>query len=122
MSFKAYIDYLKNGIGSNSDIDKPCLYLKDWHIVRFHRSANDTKLPYECPVYFQSDWLNEFSEDKDMDDYKFCYMGPNGSFLRRFMQTFTGRTVGLPMSLVSRNGSYILQEKSSDFMILGLRN
>lgn len=78
MSFRDYISYLNNDICSNCD--KPCLYLKDWHIVRFHRTANNTKLPYECPVYFQSDWLNEFSEDKDMDDYKFCYLGPKGSF------------------------------------------
>ena len=41
---------------------------------------------YETPIFFQSDWLNEFlSEEgweagKKNDDYKFLYIGPKGSW------------------------------------------
>ncbi|XP_041376873.1 uncharacterized protein LOC121389344 [Gigantopelta aegis] len=55
-----------------------CLYLKDWH---FTRSFPDYTA-YETPVYFRSDWLNEFWDtqlDKP-DDYKFVYMGPKDSW------------------------------------------
>ena len=38
---------------------------------------------YSTPVYFQSDWLNEYwdsQENQDDDDYRFVYMGPKGSW------------------------------------------
>ena len=35
---------------------------------------------YETPAYFTSDWLNEYCADKDIDDYRFVYMGPRGSW------------------------------------------
>ena len=41
---------------------------------------------YVTPVFFQSDWLNEFLAeqsweiDKENDDYKFLYIGPKNSW------------------------------------------
>lgn len=37
---------------------------------------------YTTPVYFQSDWLNQYwdSHEKQDDDYRFVYMGPKGSW------------------------------------------
>lgn len=37
---------------------------------------------YETPVYFKSDWLNEFWDQRSdlADDYRFVYMGPKGSW------------------------------------------
>lgn len=37
---------------------------------------------YETPVYFESDWLNEFWDQRSdvADDYRFVYMGPKGSW------------------------------------------
>lgn len=37
---------------------------------------------YETPVYFKSDWLNEFWDRRSdvSDDYRFVYMGPKGSW------------------------------------------
>lgn len=37
---------------------------------------------YETPVYFKSDWLNEFWDKRSdvSDDYRFVYMGPKGSW------------------------------------------
>ena len=37
---------------------------------------------YETPIYFKSDWLNEFWDQRmDVtDDYRFVYMGPKGSW------------------------------------------
>ncbi|ESN96513.1 hypothetical protein HELRODRAFT_95474 [Helobdella robusta] len=52
-----------------------CYYLKDWHCTK---QFPDYKF-YDVPLYFKSDWLNEFWEDKE-DDYKFVYIGPKGSW------------------------------------------
>lgn len=53
----------------------PVLYLKDWHFF------NDTKAYdyYQVPVYFESDFLNEYCLDKNLTDYRFVYMGPKSS-------------------------------------------
>ncbi|KAM4794588.1 2-oxoglutarate and iron-dependent oxygenase JMJD4 isoform 1-T1 [Cyanocitta cristata] len=35
---------------------------------------------YSTPVYFSSDWLNEYWDAVAVDDYRFVYMGPKGSW------------------------------------------
>lgn len=35
---------------------------------------------YTTPVYFSSDWLNEYWDAIAVDDYRFVYMGPKGSW------------------------------------------
>lgn len=35
---------------------------------------------YTTPVYFTSDWLNEYWDTLEVDDYRFVYMGPKGSW------------------------------------------
>ncbi|TTB70975.1 JmjC domain-containing protein 4 [Bagarius yarrelli] len=35
---------------------------------------------YTTPIYFSSDWLNEYWDTLDVDDYRFVYMGPKGSW------------------------------------------
>lgn len=40
-------------------------------------SAEDV---FTLPVYFSSDWLNEYWDALDVDDYRFVYMGPAGSW------------------------------------------
>uniref|UniRef100_A0A8D2P5X1 Jumonji domain-containing protein 4 n=1 Tax=Zosterops lateralis melanops TaxID=1220523 RepID=A0A8D2P5X1_ZOSLA len=35
---------------------------------------------YSTPVYFSSDWLNEFWDAAGGDDFRFVYMGPKGSW------------------------------------------
>ncbi|NP_001292295.1 jmjC domain-containing protein 4-like [Magallana gigas] len=52
------------------------LYLKDWHFTRDFPDYT----AYETPCGFSSDWLNEFWDTKDDDDYRFVYMGPKGSW------------------------------------------
>ncbi|KAF2364710.1 JmjC domain [Trinorchestia longiramus] len=61
-----------------ADAKEKCLYLKDWHFVRAHP---ETRV-YETPLYFCSDWLNEFWETRHdcQDDYRFVYLGPKGSW------------------------------------------
>lgn len=48
------------------------LYLKDWHL---RREKPNYKF-YRTPNYFASDWLNEYCETTNGDDYRFVYMGP----------------------------------------------
>ncbi|XP_077997736.1 2-oxoglutarate and iron-dependent oxygenase JMJD4-like [Glandiceps talaboti] len=78
MTFTVYIEYWKTLISSNYDSNMKCLYLKDWH---FNRSFPEYQA-YKTPVYFTSDWLNEFwdSRGDQSDDYRFVYMGPKGSW------------------------------------------
>ena len=35
---------------------------------------------FTLPVYFSSDWLNEYWDSLDVDDYRFIYMGPTGTW------------------------------------------
>ncbi|XP_040287579.1 2-oxoglutarate and iron-dependent oxygenase JMJD4 isoform X2 [Bufo bufo] len=65
-------DYIKNGHHSAGG----CLYLKDWHM---RREFPDQDV-YDTPVFFSSDWLNEYWDAVGVDDYRFVYMGPAGSW------------------------------------------
>lgn len=39
---------------------------------------------YTTPVFFTSDWLNEYWDTLEVDDYRFVYMGPKGSWCETF--------------------------------------
>jgi hypothetical protein len=54
------------------------LFLKDWHFTQDFPEEN----MYRVPKYFASDWLNEYYSEKTgiKDDYRFVYMGPQGSW------------------------------------------
>lgn len=49
-------------------------YLKDWHLYRHDQHF------YSVPVYFQSDWLNEYCDSLGLDDYRFVYAGGAATF------------------------------------------
>ncbi|CAF1053116.1 unnamed protein product [Rotaria sp. Silwood1] len=52
-------------------------YCKDWHLQKI---SDETKtLFYTVPNYFQSDWLNEKCLAENEDDFRFVYMGGNGT-------------------------------------------
>ncbi|XP_019624929.1 PREDICTED: jmjC domain-containing protein 4-like isoform X1 [Branchiostoma belcheri] len=78
MILAEFLDYWQDLYTSEHTPGKPCLYLKDWH---FCRACPDYGA-YETPVFFQSDWLNEFWDlrYRGADDYRFVYMGPKGSW------------------------------------------
>ena len=76
MPLKEYVKYWKS---SRSEL----LYLKDWHLTKDHPGLDF----YQVPDYFKSDWLNEYWQDKD-DDYKFVYLGPQGSWTPFHMDVF----------------------------------
>uniref|UniRef100_A0A915JDK5 Jumonji domain-containing protein 4 n=1 Tax=Romanomermis culicivorax TaxID=13658 RepID=A0A915JDK5_ROMCU len=55
------------------------LYLKDWHF----QSQYPEYSAYETPLYFQSDWLNEYCDHKRHSiekDYRFVYIGQQGTW------------------------------------------
>lgn len=82
LNFSEYLNYWRERIendrnNSSTDangnvLDDKLLYLKDWHLKR--------EMPnyefYMTPIYFSSDWLNEYCVEKGLDDYRFVYMGP----------------------------------------------
>lgn len=72
--FVEYIKYWEQCI--NKQHEQKLLYLKDWHLK--NQFPNDKF--YEVPVYFSSDWLNEYLCENSMDDYRFVYMGPKGTW------------------------------------------
>ncbi|XP_069503184.1 2-oxoglutarate and iron-dependent oxygenase JMJD4 [Ambystoma mexicanum] len=71
-----YICYWREYIQNNYCSSKGCLYLKDWHMYREFPEQDD----YKTPVFFTSDWLNEYWDAIAVDDYRFVYMGPKGSW------------------------------------------
>ncbi|KAK1172227.1 2-oxoglutarate and iron-dependent oxygenase JMJD4 isoform X1 [Acipenser oxyrinchus oxyrinchus] len=74
--FKEYVAYWKDYIQNGHSSPKGCLYLKDWHLHREFPKHN----VYSTPVFFTSDWLNEYWDAIEVDDYRFVYMGPKGSW------------------------------------------
>nr|XP_045727385.1 2-oxoglutarate and iron-dependent oxygenase JMJD4 isoform X2 [Mirounga angustirostris] len=75
MRLRDYISYWEDYIRGGYSSPRGCLYLKDWHLCR-DASAEDV---FTLPVYFSSDWLNEYWDALDVDDYRFIYMGPAGT-------------------------------------------
>ncbi|XP_062260105.1 2-oxoglutarate and iron-dependent oxygenase JMJD4 isoform X1 [Platichthys flesus] len=76
MPFKEFIHYWKEYIQNGHSSPKGCLYLKDWHMSRDFAEHS----VYATPVFFSSDWLNEYWDTLELDDYRFVYMGPKGSW------------------------------------------
>ena len=52
-------------------------YCKDWHLQQMVDPSHP--LFYSVPEYFQSDWLNETCLADKQDDFRFVYMGGNGT-------------------------------------------
>ncbi|XP_014390204.1 PREDICTED: jmjC domain-containing protein 4 isoform X5 [Myotis brandtii] len=76
MPLKDYISYWKEFIQRDYSSPRGCLYLKDWHLCRYSSAEG----LFTLPVYFSSDWLNEYWDTLDVDDYRFIYMGPAGTW------------------------------------------
>ena len=52
-----------------------------------YRQYPDAEI-YHTPIYFQSDWLNEYwCNQSSEDDYKFVYIGPMGSWYVTIVNT-----------------------------------
>ncbi|XP_044268004.1 2-oxoglutarate and iron-dependent oxygenase JMJD4 [Tribolium madens] len=51
-------------------------YLKDWHLKNTFKDDNF----YTVPIYFASDWLNEYLTENSEDDYRFVYIGQAGTW------------------------------------------
>ena len=66
-----YLKYLKQG-----QAEEQLLYLKDFHFQRKYPGSQ----AYQIPVIFEPDYLNSFCDSRKLDDFRFMYLGPNGSF------------------------------------------
>lgn len=75
MRFGEFLDYWQQRIDGTTN-DDSLYYLKDWHLQRCMPNYEF----YKTPLYFTSDWLNEFCLKSDSDDYRFVYMGPKGTW------------------------------------------
>lgn len=71
-----FLIYWKSYCNESYPKHKPVYYLKDWHLKNNYPCDGF----YEVPLYFTSDWLNEYLIAKGMDDYRFVYMGPKGTW------------------------------------------
>lgn len=71
IKFNDYANYWRDR-EKNVDL----LYLKDFHL-KYEFPHVDF---YNVPQYFGSDWLNEFLLDKGREDYRFVYIGIEGTF------------------------------------------
>ena len=76
MKFGQFVDYWQTQIQQNERDSTNLLYLKDWHL----RHNQPEYGFYKTPIFFASDWLNEYCEEKKTDDYRFVYMGPKGTW------------------------------------------
>ena len=70
MPFSDFVNYWK-GTRENGNF-----YLKDFHLKQEFPELDF----YRVPLYFASDWLNEYLIDNNKDDYRFIYFGPKDSW------------------------------------------
>ncbi|KAI8076739.1 uncharacterized protein BX664DRAFT_343802 [Halteromyces radiatus] len=72
LTFDAFVD-----LWQNTTIDQHShYYLKDWHFAQ----AFPDQTMYKVPDIFADDWMNEYWQKETEDDYRFSYMGGDGSF------------------------------------------
>ena len=73
MSFDQFVRLWRDPTSSSD------YYCKDWHLQKV---LEQQELPsvYTVPIYFQSDWLNEMCLVENQDDFRFVYMGGDGTF------------------------------------------
>lgn len=69
-NFNEYLNYFESS-DKNVEFCDRLDYLKNWHLKL---NSNDNF--YDVPIYFASDWLNEYCVNCLKDDYRFVYMGP----------------------------------------------
>lgn len=69
-NFNEYLKYFESS-DKNAEFSGRLDYLKNWHLKLI---SNDNF--YDVPIYFASDWLNEYCVNCLNDDYRFVYMGP----------------------------------------------
>lgn len=74
--FSNFLKYWQKYIKNNYNEQMPLSYLKDWHLK--NQFPKDDF--YVVPLYFASDWLNEYLCANYKDDYRFVYMGPKGTW------------------------------------------
>lgn len=73
-TFDKYLDYFQ-ALDKNTEGCNRVDYLKNWHL----KLKTDDNF-YEVPIYFASDWLNEYCVNCLKDDYRFVYMGPKDTW------------------------------------------
>ncbi|NXW74553.1 JMJD4 protein, partial [Hirundo rustica] len=78
LPFKEFLEYWREYISNGHRSSRGCLYLKDWHLSRSGLIPEIPQDVYTTPVYFSSDWLNEYWDAVAVDDFRFVYMGPKG--------------------------------------------
>ncbi|CAG9853749.1 unnamed protein product [Phyllotreta striolata] len=79
-------EYLNEAQVSESHVSFPLEeYVKNWHLKLNHTDDNF----YEVPIFFASDWLNEFYIENTSDDYRFVYMGSDKTWTPFHVDVFT---------------------------------
>ncbi|XP_053692301.1 2-oxoglutarate and iron-dependent oxygenase JMJD4 homolog [Sabethes cyaneus] len=73
MNFHVFLNYWHETSAGGKESK---LYLKDWHL----RELLPDYQFYETPVFFASDWLNEYLIDLEQNDYMFVYIGPKDTW------------------------------------------
>ena len=60
--------------------DQPLLYVKDWHLARWVSRNPEAQRPfYSTPYLFADDWLNYHYCNFTNDDFRFVYLGIQGT-------------------------------------------
>ncbi|KAK7689646.1 hypothetical protein QCA50_007439 [Cerrena zonata] len=71
------------------------LYVKDWHLakqieLRLHNSASATHTSfYTTPDIFRDDWMNAYYTAHTEDDFRFVYIGAEGTFTPLHRDVYT---------------------------------
>ena len=68
-----------NGDRDTAEKDQPLLYVKDWHLARWVSRNRAAQPFYTTPYLFADDWLNYHYCTFTDDDFRFVYLGIQGT-------------------------------------------
>lgn len=72
-------EVIRGWLSAAAEKDQPLLYVKDWHLARWISCNPGLQHFYTTPYLFADDWLNYHYCNFTNDDFRFVYLGIQGT-------------------------------------------
>ncbi|KAI0077514.1 Clavaminate synthase-like protein [Panus rudis PR-1116 ss-1] len=97
------------------------LYVKDWHLARDLEKENQKSSPfYDTPVLFRDDWMNSYYTGHTDDDFRFVYMGAEGTFTPLHRDVYT--SYSWSTNIFGRKRWWLFPPEQTPYLFMKNRN
>lgn len=122
--FREVVDLWKRGEGKS-------LYVKDWHLARSlyeaHQQSNEASSPegafqtfYDTPDIFRDDWMNAYYSSHTSDDFRFVYVGAQGTFTPLHRDVYT--SYSWSTNICGRKRWWLFPPEQTPFLMSKMRS